>query len=183
MWRALKCSLCLTAAVLIGAATAPAQAQVSKDEIIRSLKPKPGLTRSMAPTRKIEIVPGHEAEVLDKNKDLPKINLSIEFEYNSDRPTFAGEKQLAILAEALKEPGLNGSRYMLAGHTDGRGGDEYNQALSERRAMAVQRYLISAIGYDPTKISTVGFGKRRLLEQYEPTDPRHRRVEVVNLLN
>ena len=65
-----------------------AQAQVSKDEILRSLKPAEGrgLTRSLT-TRKIEVIPGKEAEVLDKNKDLPKINLTIEFEYGSDRPT------------------------------------------------------------------------------------------------
>jgi outer membrane protein OmpA-like peptidoglycan-associated protein len=167
--------------VLLSATAAPAQ--VSKDEIIQSLKPKAGLTRSMAPTRKIEVVPGHEADVLDKNKDLPKINLSIEFEYNSDRPTVAGERQLASLADALKEPGLRGSRYMLAGHTDGRGGDDYNQVLSERRAVAVQRYLVEAVGFDPAKIATVGFGKRRLLEVHDPANPRNRRVEIVNLLN
>jgi outer membrane protein OmpA-like peptidoglycan-associated protein len=181
MWRMLKWSLCVAAAALLSAGAA--SAQVTKYEIIQSLKPKTGLTRSMAPTRKIEIVPGHEAEVLDQNKDLPKINLSIEFEYNSDRPTTAGEQQLAQLADALKEPGLRGSRYMLAGHTDGRGGDDYNQVLSERRAMSVQRYLIQAVGFDPTKISTVGFGKRRLLEINDPASPRNRRVEVVNLLN
>jgi outer membrane protein OmpA-like peptidoglycan-associated protein len=181
MWRALKWSICLTAAALLSASGA--SAQVSKDEIIQSLKPKGGLTRSMAPTRKIEVIPGNEAEVLDKNKDLPKINLSIEFEYNSDRPTPAGERQLATLADALKEPGLRTSRFILAGHTDGKGGDDYNQTLSERRAIAVQRYLIGAVGFDPTKLSTVGFGKRRLLEVADPSSARNRRVEVVNLLN
>jgi outer membrane protein OmpA-like peptidoglycan-associated protein len=180
MWRTLKWSICLTTAVLLSATSAPAQ--VSKDEIVQSLKPKGGLTRSLT-TRKIEIVSGNEAEVLDKNKDLPKINLSIEFDYNSDRPTLAGERQLATLAEALKEPGLRTSRFILAGHTDGRGGDDYNQALSERRAIAVQRYLIGAVGFEPTKLSTVGFGKRRLLEVADPASPRNRRVEVVNLLN
>jgi outer membrane protein OmpA-like peptidoglycan-associated protein len=180
MWRALKWSICLTAAILLSATAAPAQ--VSKDEIIQSLKPKGPLTRSLT-TRKIEIIQGNEAEVLDKNKDLPKINLSIEFEYKSDRPTPAGEKQLASLAEALKEPGLRGSRYILAGHTDGKGGDDYNQTLSERRAVAVQRYLIGSVGFEPGKLSTVGFGKKRLLEVADPASPRNRRVEVVNLLN
>lgn len=181
MWRAIKWSICLTAAVLLGATAAPAQ--VSKDEIIQSLKPKAPLTRSMAPTRKIEIISGQEAEILDKNKDLPKINLSIEFDYNSDRPTPAGERQLANLADALKEPGLRSSRFILAGHTDGRGGDDYNQSLSERRAVTVQKYLVGAVGFDPSKLSTVGFGKRRLLEVADPASPRNRRVEVVNLLN
>ncbi len=60
--------------------TTSANAQTSKDEIVRSLTPKGGFTRSIR-TRKIEVIPGKEAEVLDKNKNLPKINLTIEFEY------------------------------------------------------------------------------------------------------
>jgi flagellar motor protein MotB len=47
----------------------------------------------------------------------------------------------------------------------------------------VQRYLIGAVGFDPTKLSTVGFGKKRLLEVADPSSARNRRVEVVNLLN
>jgi outer membrane protein OmpA-like peptidoglycan-associated protein len=157
-------------------------AQVSSEEIVRSLQPKQGLTRSIR-SRAIEILPGKEAEVIDKNKDLPKINLTIEFEYNSDRPTPAGEKQLVALAEALKDPTLKDFRYLLAGHTDARGSDDYNQALSERRAVTVQRFLISTIKFDPTRLQTVGFGEKRLLDTQDPGSPRNRRVEIVNLLN
>jgi outer membrane protein OmpA-like peptidoglycan-associated protein len=159
-----------------------ARAQVSKDEIIKSLKPQQGLTRSLR-SRAIEIVPGKEAEILDKNKDLPKINLTIEFEYNSDRPTPAGEKQLATLAEALKDPSLQGFRFLLAGHTDARGSDAYNQGLSERRAQSVAQFLVNVIKLDPTRLQAVGFGETRLLDTNDPGSPRNRRVEIVNLLN
>ena len=127
--------LVLTAAlVLVAVTSAPeAQAQMSKDDIVKGLKPAQGLTRSLR-TRAIEIIPGKEAEVIDQNKDLPKINLTIEFEYDSDRPTRAGERQLATLSEALKDPNLSGFRFLLAGHTDARGPADYNQRLSERRA-------------------------------------------------
>jgi outer membrane protein OmpA-like peptidoglycan-associated protein len=161
---------------------ARASAQVPKDEIIRSLKPQGGVTRSIT-TRKIEVVPGKEAEVLDQNKDLPKLNLAIEFEYDSDRPTANGERQLSQLAEALKDEDLKRFRFMLAGHTDARGAAEYNQRLSERRALAVQRFLAGPAQIEVTRLSTVGFGKSRLLKDVAPEDPRNRRVEVVNLLN
>ena len=176
-------TLLWTAALVLAAVTiAPeAQAQMSKDEIVKGLKPAQGLTRSLR-TRKIEIVPGKEAEVLEENKDLPKINLTIEFEYDSDRPTRAGEQQLLQLSEALKDPNLKGFRFLLAGHTDARGSPEYNQRLSERRAEAVQRYL-AGTQVDPKKIQTVGFGKTRLLDVQQPDSPRNRRVEIVNLLN
>lgn len=157
-----------------------AQAQVSKDEIINQLKPVKPLTRSLK-TRQIEIVPGKEAEILD-NKELPKINLTVEFEYDSDRPTPAGEKQLGSLAQALADPTLKGFRFMLAGHTDARGSDEYNQRLSERRALSVQRFL-AQFKIPPERISVVGFGEKRPLASIAPDDPRNRRVEIVNLLN
>lgn len=159
-----------------------AHAQVSKDEIVRSLTPTRGLTRSIVPTRQIEIVPGKEAEVLDKHKELPKINLAIEFEYASDRPTPAGERQLFQLAEALKDPTLRGFRFMLAGHTDARGSDDYNMHLSQRRALAVEDFLVRRAGLNVSQLSAVGFGKRRLIQGIDPDDPRNRRVEVVNLL-
>lgn len=160
-----------------------ASAQVSKDEIVKSLKPAQGLTRSLTRTRKIEIIPGKEGEVLDQNKDLPKINLTIEFEYNSDRPTPAGMQQLSALGDALRDPSLQSFRFMLVGHTDARGSDGYNQGLSERRALAVQRYLAGSAQIESSRLSTVGFGRTRLLPNINPDDPRNRRVEVVNLLN
>ena len=179
--------LCAIAAALLTAMAPPAQAQVSKDEIVRGLKPSEGLTRGLTrslggKTRKIEIVPGKEAEILDQNKDLPKINLTIEFEYNSDRPTPGGEKQLVALGDALKDASLNQFRFMLAGHTDARGSDDYNLQLSERRAIAVQRYLLGK-QIEPARLSVVGFGKKRLLDAGNPESPRNRRVEIVNLLN
>ena len=182
MSRLIAWTACLAAVLFLAAPSAQAQIS-SKDDIVRSLKPAEGrgLTRSLT-TRKIEIIPGKEAEVLDQNKDLPKINLTIEFEYNSDRPTPVGVQQLAALGEALRDPGLKGFRFMLAGHTDARGSEEYNQGLSERRAVAVQRFL-AGNQIDPSKLNIVGFGKTRLLPGVNPDDPRNRRVEVVNLLN
>lgn len=48
----------------------------------------------------------------------------------------------------------------IEGHADERGTREYNLALGERRANAVKNYLVS-LGVDPSRISTVSFGKER----------------------
>jgi outer membrane protein OmpA-like peptidoglycan-associated protein len=154
---------------------------VTKDELLRSLKPSGPATRSLR-TRQIVVVPGKEAEVLDKHKDLPKISLSIEFKFNSDRLTEAGDRQLHVLADALRDPTLRGYHFLLAGHTDARGSAEYNQRLSERRALAVKDFLVVAAHLDPAKLSTVGFGEQRMLDPQDPDSPRNRRVEVINLL-
>ncbi|PIQ20061.1 MAG: hypothetical protein COW65_17200, partial [Cytophagales bacterium CG18_big_fil_WC_8_21_14_2_50_42_9] len=47
----------------------------------------------------------------------------------------------------------------VSGHADARGTDEYNQALSERRAAAVARYLTTTGRIAKNRITTVGYGE------------------------
>jgi peptidoglycan-associated lipoprotein len=46
------------------------------------------------------------------------------------------------------------------GHADERGTREYNLALGDRRANAVENYLV-AFGVDPRRINTISYGKER----------------------
>jgi hypothetical protein len=46
------------------------------------------------------------------------------------------------------------------GHTDSLGSEAYNQRLSDRRAQAVVRYLLSA-GIEPHRLEAIGFGESR----------------------
>ena len=48
---------------------------------------------------------------------------------------------------------------VVAGHTDSRGSDEFNQALSERRAGTVGNYLLNK-GVVEARIDAVGFGEK-----------------------
>ena len=61
----------------------------------------------------------------------------------------------AVLAAAAKCPAL---RLQIAGHTDSRGRDAYNQGLSEARAASVVEYL-SANGMDASRLEAKGFGE------------------------
>ncbi|MGO6777520.1 DUF4384 domain-containing protein (plasmid) [Rhizobium ruizarguesonis] len=75
------------------------------------------------------------------------IPVPITFDFNKSSFTSIGTEAAEELLEALKEqkPG----RVILIGHTDRRGGDDYNQKLSERRAQAVADFLKSK-GIDAT---------------------------------
>ncbi len=66
-----------------------------------------------------------------------------------------------------------------AGHTDSRGSDEYNQALSERRANSVAQYLL-ANGVVEARIETVGFGEKAPIADNSTAEGRsqNRRVEL-----
>ncbi|MCR9071749.1 MAG: peptidoglycan-associated lipoprotein Pal [Alphaproteobacteria bacterium] len=48
----------------------------------------------------------------------------------------------------------------IEGHCDERGTREYNLALGERRAAATRDYLVS-LGIDPSRVTTISYGKER----------------------
>jgi outer membrane protein OmpA-like peptidoglycan-associated protein len=68
---------------------------------------------------------------------------------------------------------------VVEGHTDSTGSDAYNQGLSERRALSVQRLLIDR-GVSPARISTVGYGESRPVATNNTPEGRqmNRRVEI-----
>lgn len=61
------------------------------------------------------------------------------------------------------------------GHTDSTGAEEYNQALSERRAMAVKNALVQR-GVDPLRIESLGYGESQPISS---SNAMNRRVNIV----
>lgn len=66
----------------------------------------------------------------------------------------------------------------VSGHADQLGAESYNQKLSEKRADAVKKYLISK-GMDASKIETFGFGKT--LPVSSCPDPKDRKALIACL--
>ncbi len=133
----------------------------SLNEIIRSLAP-------------IEYLPEHGGP-------QPSIDLDIRFALDSAILTPAAKRQLDTLAAAMRWSGLDGARFLLVGHTDAVGTRAYNLALSERRAAAVRRYLVTRHGIDPARLDVLGWGEERLKRPSDPAGAINRRVEVVRL--
>ena len=67
----------------------------------------------------------------------------------------------------------------VAGHTDSTGSDQYNQALSERRASSVARYLQNQ-GINPQRMITIGLGESMPVADNGSAEGRqaNRRVEL-----
>ena len=116
-------------------------------------------------------------------KDKPSIDIEIEFAYNSAQIGPAAAPGVAALGKALSSPQLTSSTFVIAGHTDGKGGDSYNQDLSERRADAVKRYLVERYKLPAANLLAVGYGKTMLKNKDNPAAPENRRVQVVNTLD
>ncbi len=82
------------------------------------------------------------------------------------------------LAQFMRE--YPGKSLLIEGHTDSVGSEEYNQRLSERRALSVKDALASR-GIDSRRIRTLGLGETRPVAD-NATDAgrlKNRRVEIV----
>jgi outer membrane protein OmpA-like peptidoglycan-associated protein len=91
-----------------------------------------------------------------------------------------GAQDLARVADFLRNnPDRN---LVIEGHTDSTASDAYNLALSQRRANAVEDFLISQ-GVDPLRISSRGYGEQLPVATNDSAAGRqqNRRVELVIL--
>ena len=70
--------------------------------------------------------------------------------------------------------------FNINGHTDAKGADEYNQKLSEMRAEAARKYLITRHAIDAKRLIVKGYGKSQLLLPTEPDNELNRRVQFQN---
>jgi outer membrane protein OmpA-like peptidoglycan-associated protein len=174
---------------------------VSADQILNALQPKP-LTRGLSvgpqadPTVKAKetgfiatlrnrktrsLSLGEREEIAEIASTKPKIDLDIQFDYNSADISSSSLPSVQALGNALSDSKLRGSTFVVAGHTDAIGGEEYNQGLSERRADSIKRYLTEKYGINGTDLVTVGYGKTKPKDPSAPMDPINRRVQVVNM--
>ncbi len=194
-------TVCAALSMTAGLALA-GEAVVPADQIVHALQAKP-LTRGLSAgdsradqaakakevgfidsvrnrkTRSLSL--GEREEIAQIASAKPKIDLEIHFDYNSAEISRASTPAVQELGKALTNASLKGSTFVVAGHTDGIGGDAFNQDLSERRADTIKRYLVEKFGIAGSDLVTVGYGKTKLKDAQNPADAINRRVEVVNM--
>ena len=156
---------------------ASAQSATDVNRIIKDLAPIRGQTNSggYSPEKREPVVIEDRTIYIDVTR---QINLEVYFDFDSDAITPRACAQLADLGAALASPELQAYRYLIAGHTDAVGADDYNLDLSRRRASTVAAYLMSAFPIDPRRLVVIGYGFRRLKLPSAPQAAVNRRVEV-----
>lgn len=80
-----------------------------------------------------------------------------------DQWTLTPEAQVTLAGQAQFMLANGDYTAIIEGHADERGTREYNIGLSERRATAVQDYLVSQ-GVAANRLRTIGYGKERPIE-------------------
>ena len=89
---------------------------------------------------------------------------------------------LAQIKAKVKRPSI-----LVEGHTDAKGSDEYNDALSQRRATSVEAWLVKVGRVSGKSVTTAGMGERSPVAPNEKPDgtddaagrQKNRRVEIV----
>ncbi len=102
----------------------------------------------------------------------------VEFAFDSAELTKVGQDVLSTVAFQLGE--CTDVKIRIGGHTDGTGGADYNQGLSERRANAVRSELIKD-GVSEARLDATGYGASEPVAPNDSVQGRamNRRVEFV----
>ena len=112
-----------------------------------------------------------------ENGLLVQMKNDILFDTGSDALKAEGVVELNKVGDILAKYGDD--RVKIEGHTDAIGDAKYNQALSERRAMAVKTVLVSR-GVQDRQIEVHGFGESKPIADNATSEGRakNRRVEL-----
>ncbi len=124
-----------------------------------------------------------ERQVLDEasRRDVDVLTVTFKSDYlfavNSSSLLPGAYDEVNRVAQVLNQ--YPQTTIVISGHTDSTGSEQYNQALSERRANAVKNALVG-MGVNPARMTTIGYGKSRPVASNASEAGRqlNRRVEL-----
>lgn len=142
------------------------------DEAIAMAREATAKAKALCPARqRVEVKPEPKPEPRPEPKPVAKVVEKVilleDIHFDLDQSTLTKEAQTIMKRniQVLKEnPNV---QIRIQGHTSAIATEEYNQALSERRAKSVQEFLVKEGGIAPDRLSEIGYGKTRL-EMPEP---------------
>ncbi|HEX6203728.1 MAG TPA: OmpA family protein, partial [Thermoanaerobaculia bacterium] len=110
-----------------------------------------------------------------------RVELPADVLFDHDRAEIRPDAAAALGHLATLIRAHSGATCRLEGHTDSAGGDAYNQRLSERRAAAVERWLVEREGIEAGRLAPRGWGEARPVASNDTAEgrQRNRRVEAV----
>ncbi|MCD6024497.1 MAG: pal [Fibrobacteria bacterium] len=103
----------------------------------------------------VDTMPAYRARIQGR---IGEVFRTIYFAFDQSSLTEEGKATAEAIGQLMKEaPGIT---VRIEGHADERGTNEYNLALGERRAQAVQQYLTS-YGVEAGRISVLSYGEEK----------------------
>lgn len=152
--------------------------EISERALVDMLAPEPRATSPRPKTRSINVM---REETAPQSAKPASASLLITFETNSAGLTPSGKQSLDVVGRALGSEKLSSYRFAIEGHSDPRGGEDYNMRLSQARAESVVSYLSESQHIDRNRLKPVGKGPTQLLNPTRPEAPENRRVTIKRL--
>lgn len=181
----------LSFALPLTLAPAAAQTQLTRNEIINSLRDAQAKAEVSADDLRAQALqnirqnPGDNAStslpLAEQLARLRQFNVEITFDFDSDRIRPESYETIGLIADALHTPYLWGQRFFVVGHTDAKGKREYNLELSQRRANAIREALVTTFRVPAEQLEAVGLGEENLRDPQNPDAQINRRVQLINV--
>lgn len=165
-----KLVLALAAAALVGACSSPVKMDEKAPVADAGAVP-------VTDTRAVHTTTANEVDPLNDPKGV-LANRSVYFDF--DRYDVQEEFNSMLAAHANYLTAHQSRHVLIQGNTDERGGQEYNLALGQRRAVAVTKSL-SALGVPASQMEAVSLGKEKpkALGHNEEAWAENRRADIV----
>jgi outer membrane protein OmpA-like peptidoglycan-associated protein len=114
-------------------------------------------------------------------KVIDRMTLEVNFDFDKSNIREEDKAKLQEAVDFVKK--YPGAKVRLEGHTDSIGTEQYNQALSERRAESVKNYLVKEGAAEESKTTAIGYGESRPVAPNKTEEGRakNRRVEILIL--
>jgi outer membrane protein OmpA-like peptidoglycan-associated protein len=146
---------------------------------------KPGSTSLTGPA--VSLNGSGRALTMNETEHEVRLAIAADVLFDFDKSTIRSDAAEALqqLAEVIREK--NHGVVRIEGHTDSKGGVDYNKRLSDARAKAVQNWLVEKDGFVASTFTIQGFGATRPVAPNKKPDgrddpegrQRNRRVELV----
>ncbi len=118
--------------------------------------------------------PEVEQKILEKGR----ATLDVEFDFDKSVVKEKYYKDIQGVAEVMKKnPDL---KIVVEGHTDNVGGKKYNLDLSQKRAEAIRKIMVTKFNIEPSRLMAKGFGESKPIASNSTKEGRqkNRRVEA-----
>ena len=173
-----------TRGLTIGRTRAETESAEKRRKVIEALRRREktrGLSVEERPRLSVTEEEDFDKDYRESKEGRPFADIVIYFDYNAAVIRSRSKPDLAELGRALLNREFSGKTFIIEGHTDARGSNEYNQLLSERRASAVKNYLVNYLDVPESNLTIIGRGETELKLPEQPNAAENRRVQVINM--
>ena len=127
---------------------------------------------------KLTHIPGTSVERV--SKDLLLVRFESDVLFNIDSAVLSATSRSAIDQAASVFLEYPKTAIVVQGHTDSTGSEQHNEVLSDRRAGAVENYLLGR-GVEPVRVTAIGYGEAHPIASNATTYGRaqNRRVDLL----